>query len=743
MTDQRGQKRKQLTLDLFCQGKRKPKETITSEDSSSSSALVSAGASTSEETVKVLPARQLEKPVYYSKAVSAEESTGLLNSLFKEEGEGVLHHQSLCSSKSCCKLSAQEQTAHKKLKDKFKHEWLFDKEISFCSDTGIWWLSYLEGKGMFCLLCRKHDAGSKFNRSKVFNLDGSVRFRKPTLIEHINSQQHRDAISAEHLQRVSTFHIEITEKENTAHDVLFKAFYSLYWLAKEEISNRKFTSLLSLLEHLGLEEMKYLNPRSPCAVREMFLVVGQVFSNSILQKLHNANFWGLLCDDVTDISVKEQFVCFAQFFDSECGVLHTDFLFVQNVLKDSDSANAETLFTLLTNKMAELNMEINKVSSLVSDGASVMLGSKTGLAARLKEVNSTIISIHCICHKLALACVDTAKDVEYIQAVEDLLGQLWKYLENSPKRMAIYLKVQQEVKSFDLSKKSRKVITKKLKKACQTRWLSLDHAVEGITDDLEALMRTLRILESDATACGLLKKIHRPKFVGCVYILKHILPVLSQLSKTFQRGCVNFSHISPAINHAKHKLQCIVDERLPLKQFKQDLEAEGKLETLELTPTEFQFQQQEQLLLRYVSSLKANIDQRFSSALPVLSAFAVFDVMMAPPPESVNFKEYGLKHIETLAKHFYNKSNLVGEVKKQQLQAEWGKFKFDLLEWKKVVPKDVVDGKCPTVTTTTWTLHYMQAFSQAAVQPSKGRPVLRNGRFSTACFGRPFTNFCA
>jgi len=167
----------------------------------------------------------------------------------------------------------------------------------------------------------------------------------------------------------------------------------------------------------------------------------------------------------------EQFVCFAQFFDSECGVLHTDFLFAENVLKNSDSANAETLFTLLSNKMAELNIEINKVSSLVSDGASVMLGSRTGLAARLKEVNSRIISIHCICHRLALACVDTAKDVEYTGTVEDLLRQLWKYLENSPKRMAVYLKVQQEVKSFDLSKKSRKVITKKLKKACQTRWL--------------------------------------------------------------------------------------------------------------------------------------------------------------------------------------------------------------------------------------------------------------------------------
>lgn len=189
-----------------------------------------------------------------------------------------------------------------------------------------------------------------------------------------------------------------------------------------------------------------------------------------------------------------------------------------------------------------------------------------------------------------------------------------------------------------MSKKSRKVITKTLKKACQTRWLSLDHAVEAIFDDLEALMRTLQLLESDATACGLLKKIHCPKFIGCVYILKCILPVLSQLSKTFQRGCVNFSHLSPAITHVKHKLQGIVDERLPLKQFKQDLEADGRLATLELTPTEFQFQQQEQLLLRYLSSLKSNIDQHFTSALPVLSAFAVFDVMMVPSPESVNFQ---------------------------------------------------------------------------------------------------------
>ena len=59
--------------------------------------------------------------------------------------------------------------------------------------------------------------------------------------------------------------------------------------------------------------------------------------------------------------------------------------------------------------------------------------------------------------------------------------------------------------------------------------------------------------------------------------------------------------------------------------------------------------------------------------------------MIVPPPESVNFREYGLKHIETLLNIFTISPMLVVNwVIKQQLQAELGKCKFDLLEWKKL-----------------------------------------------------------
>ena len=63
-----------------------------------------------------------------------------------------------------------------------------------------------------------------------------------------------------------------------------------------------------------------------------------------------------------------------------------------------------------------------------------MLGARSGLATRLKELNPTLISVHCICHKLALACADTSKDLDYIAGVERNLRTLWKAMENSPKR---------------------------------------------------------------------------------------------------------------------------------------------------------------------------------------------------------------------------------------------------------------------------------------------------------------------
>ena len=94
-----------------------------------------------------------------------------------------------------------------------------------------------------------------------------------------------------------------------------------------------------------------------------------------------------------------------------------------------------------------------------------MLGKHNGVAAKLKEKAPALVNVHCVCHKLALACVDSVSSLNFIKNVETMLRQLWQWFENSPKRMAALLKVQVNVKaSKNLSDKAAKILTKRMKK---------------------------------------------------------------------------------------------------------------------------------------------------------------------------------------------------------------------------------------------------------------------------------------
>nr|XP_006811893.1 PREDICTED: zinc finger protein 862-like [Saccoglossus kowalevskii] len=183
--------------------------------------------------------------------------------------------------------------------------------------------------------------------------------------------------------------------------------------------------------------------------------------DSILKIVCQVGCYGILVDDMTDISVVEQMISFIQLFNPIKGSVETAFLFIKNVLSESDSADAKTLCACLCNKLEELNLDVKKMKGMVSDGASMMLGKKNGLAAKLKAINSHIVFVHCVCHRLALACTDTIVSLKYIQEVELIVTQLWKMFENSPKKMAQFLKTQEELHAIKLSSvESRSTIKK-------------------------------------------------------------------------------------------------------------------------------------------------------------------------------------------------------------------------------------------------------------------------------------------
>ena len=117
------------------------------------------------------------------------------------------------------------------------------------------------------------------------------------------------------------------------------------------------------------------------------------------------------------------------------------------------------------------------------------------VGARLRAENKALINIHCICHRLALACGDANDRISYIKEVEKILLQLWSFFHQSAKKSASYAKAVLTVKQLSVSNGGKKKLRKRFQKACRTRWLSTEKAVEGMYEDYETLLQTLRVFK--------------------------------------------------------------------------------------------------------------------------------------------------------------------------------------------------------------------------------------------------------
>ncbi|XP_070545983.1 uncharacterized protein [Ptychodera flava] len=248
--------------------------------------------------------------------------------------------------------------------------------------------------------------------------------------------------------------------------------------------------------------------------------------------------------------------------------------------------------------------------------------------------------------------------------------------------MSIFLNVQKELKGLTFSDKTETVLLKRLKKACQTRWLSFGASVDSACENYVCILMALKKLEADPTAQGLLMKINNCKFLGALYILREILPSLCMLSKSFQRGNVDFSHIKPRIEYTKDKLQQVVETKTPITKLRQELERDVEsMSEMNLTP--HITQQLESLLVKYVNKLVENIDNRFEQSLPILTSFTVFDPAKIPAQSHPAFKTYGDNHIDAIGSHYFQALEAVEQdAKKCQLLSEWRSFKYHLLDWK-------------------------------------------------------------
>lgn len=95
----------------------------------------------------------------------------------------------------------------------------------------------------------------------------------------------------------------------------------------------------------------------------MFLILGQVVKDRVTERVNKSKFFGCLVDEVTDVSVLQQFVTFVKYVYE--GKSRTEFLHTEHLSKATGKALAESLEGILE----KCSLDISKMKCCVSDGA--------------------------------------------------------------------------------------------------------------------------------------------------------------------------------------------------------------------------------------------------------------------------------------------------------------------------------------------------------------------------------------
>ena len=133
--------------------------------------------------------------------------------------------------------------------------------------------------------------------------------------------------------------------------------------------------------------------------------------------------YALLTNKVTDISNMQQLLMFVKYHNINTGESETKFLNTADLLSESQetSTDAKSIFESLKNLIQnQLQLDFADLKTFMSAGASVMTGREKDVAVRFCKVeeSSTMLNIHCVCHRLALVCFNLRDELKFIKDFE-------------------------------------------------------------------------------------------------------------------------------------------------------------------------------------------------------------------------------------------------------------------------------------------------------------------------------------
>ena len=121
----------------------------------------------------------------------------------------------------------------------------------------------------------------------------------------------------------------------------------------------------------------------------MLIILSSSIVEGLTKRIENSKCFGLLTDEVTDVSNVQQLVTFIKFFDMEKGYTSTVFVDSSDLLEQSEegSPNANAILNCLVKMLDRPGLDLSHLKAFSSDDASVLTGAEGGVAAKFREIN--------------------------------------------------------------------------------------------------------------------------------------------------------------------------------------------------------------------------------------------------------------------------------------------------------------------------------------------------------------------
>ncbi len=169
-------------------------------------------------------------------------------------------------------------------------------------------------------------------------------------------------------------------------------------------------------------------------------------------------------DETTDLSVKSQLAVIIQYFSTENNRQQQELLDIINCSDKSAEALTKAVVGLLT----QYGIKKELVVGFCADTTNSMFGVHHSVSTLLKNEIPQIFCVKCSCHSIHLP-----------KTIEDVVRGICTHFSRSPKRREIFEKFQQLVEC------KQHVFVR----LGQTRWLTMQYAVDRVLEQYEALIQ--------------------------------------------------------------------------------------------------------------------------------------------------------------------------------------------------------------------------------------------------------------